>query len=45
MYLTEEDFETGLFKTDFGGYNRINKQLEDLLGEIVSIINEEIIIN
>ena len=24
MYLTEEDFETGLFKTDFGGYNRIN---------------------
>lgn len=45
MYLTEEDFETGLFKTDFGGYNRINKMLEELLGEIVSIINEEIIIN
>ena len=45
IYLTEEDFETGLFKTDFGGYSRINKQLEELLGEIVSIINEEIILN
>lgn len=45
IYLTEDDFEAGLFKDDFGGYNKINKQLEEFLGEILTIINEEIIVN
>jgi type I restriction enzyme ecoKI R protein len=44
-YLTEEDFKTGIFKDNFGGYNKINQKLEDKLGDIVSIINEEIILN
>ena len=44
-YLTEEDFSTGIFKDNFGGYNKINQKLEDKLADIVSIINEEIILN
>ena len=44
-YLTEEDFKIGIFKDNFGGYNKINQKLEDKLGDIVSIINEEIILN
>ena len=44
-YLTEEDFTTGIFKDNFGGYNKINQKLGDKLGDIVSIINEEIILN
>ena len=44
-YLTEEDFTTGIFKDNFGGYNKINQKLEDKLADIVSIINEEIILN
>ena len=44
-YLTEEDFKTGIFKDNFGGYNKINQKLEDKLGDIVFIINEEIILN
>ncbi len=44
-YLTEEDFKIGIFKDNFGGYNKINQKLEEKLGDIVSIINEEIILN
>ena len=44
-YLTEEDFKTGIFKDNLGGYNKINQKLKDKLGDIVSIINEEIILN
>lgn len=44
-YLTEEDLKIGIFKDNFGGYNKINQKLEDKLGDIVSIINEEIILN
>ena len=44
-YLTEEDFSSGIFKDNFGGYNKINQKLEDKLADIVSIINEEIILN
>ena len=44
-YLTEEDFTSGIFKDNFGGYNKINQKLEDKLADIVSIINEEIILN
>ena len=44
-YLTEEDFSTVIFKDNFGGYNKINQKLEDKLADIVSIINEEIILN
>lgn len=45
VYLTEEDFRTGIFKDIDGGYNKINQKLEDKLGDIVSIINEEIVLN
>ena len=44
-YLTEEDFKTGIFKDNLGDYNKINQKLKDKLGDIVSIINEEIILN
>ena len=44
-YLTKEDFNTGIFKDVDGGYNKINQKLEKKLEDIVSIINEEIIVN
>lgn len=44
-YLTKEDFETTLIFRDKGGYKQIDKLLEEFLGQILEIINEEIILN
>lgn len=44
-YLTKEDFSSGILKDNLGTYEKINKELQEKLAEIITIINEEIIIN
>ncbi len=44
-YLTKEDFSSGILKDNLGTYEKINKELQEKLAEIIVIINEEIIIN
>ncbi len=43
--ITEEDIREGLFKNEYGGYERINTQLNGMLEEILGIISQEILIN
>ena len=43
--ITEEDIREGLFKSEYGGYERINTQLNGMLEEILGIISKEILIN
>ncbi|WP_418966147.1 type I restriction-modification enzyme R subunit C-terminal domain-containing protein, partial [Cetobacterium sp.] len=42
--LTEDDLETSQFK-QYGGYNRIDKQLDGMLNEIISILKQDLILN
>lgn len=42
--LTEDDLETSQFK-QYGGYNRIDKQLDGMLNEIINILKQDLILN
>lgn len=44
-YLTKEDLEAGILKETYGGYLKVDKNLEGMLDEILNVISKEIILN
>lgn len=44
-YLTKEGFEAGILKETYGGYLKVDKNLEGMLDEILNVISKEIILN
>lgn len=43
--ITESEMDSGIFKQNYGGYQKIDKNLDGMLREIIELIKDEIIIN
>jgi len=43
--ITESEMDSGIFKQNYGGFQKIDKNLDGMLREIIDLIKDEIIIN